>query len=56
VIRGEKRLLMLRVIGVATREERMPKKEISSTDVQPERVLDLKPGEYSDGHPLDEVQ
>lgn len=22
----------------------------------PERVLDLKPGEYSDGHPLDEVQ
>ena len=34
----------------------MPKKEISAAGSQPERVLDLKPGEYSDGHPLDEVQ
>jgi hypothetical protein len=34
----------------------MPKKEMTNKDLQPERVLDLKPGEYSDGHPLDEVQ
>jgi len=34
----------------------MAKEEASKTPLQPGRVPDLKPGKYSDGHPLDEVQ
>ena len=34
----------------------MPKNDVPKTELQPGRVLDLKPGKYSDGHPLDEVQ
>lgn len=34
----------------------MAKEETSKTPLQPGRVPDLKPGKYSDGHPLDEVQ
>jgi hypothetical protein len=30
--------------------------KVDSEENQPERVLDLKPGTYSDGHPLDEVR
>jgi len=32
------------------------KQEASKPPLQPGRVPDLKPGKYSDGHPLDEVQ
>ena len=34
----------------------MAKQEASKPPLQPGRVPDLKPGKYSDGHPLDEVQ
>jgi len=34
----------------------MTKQETTKTALQPGRVPDLKPGKYSDGHPLDEVQ
>ena len=34
----------------------MPKEETDKTSLVPGRVADLKPGKYSDGHPLDEVQ
>jgi len=34
----------------------MAKQQESATVPQPVRVLDLKPGTYCDGHPLDEVQ
>ena len=34
----------------------MAKPEAPKTPLQPGRIADLKPGKYSDGHPLDEVQ
>ena len=34
----------------------MAKQPESTTKPQPGRVMDLKPGTYCDGHPLDEVQ
>jgi len=40
----------------AEKSQDKPAQEAKGAPTQPGRVLDLKPGKYSDGHPLDEVQ